>query len=104
VSETDNGKDFEIQPGGLISIKLVENPTTGYKWRVLPIDRLIVIPQDSEFLIDSGSGIGGGGVRIFVFEAKAPGTTTIKLQLERPWEKNNAINHFEVTLLVKEKP
>ena len=79
MSETDNGKDFEIRPGDVISIRLAESPTTGYKWRVLPIDRLIIMPQDSKFLIGSGSRIGGGGIRTFDFKAKSFGTTAIEL-------------------------
>jgi predicted secreted protein len=80
---------------------LAERPTTGFKWKALPVDDPVVTLQDSRFMINSGSGIGGGGVRVFVFKAQSPGTTTIRLQLERPWEKNNAIKRFEVILHVE---
>jgi len=101
LSEIDDGKTFEIDRGGIILVRLAEAPATGYKWKVYPVDDQVITVQDSEFLIHSGTGIGGGGESTFTFKAQSPGTTKIRLQLEHPWEQDSAIKRFEVTLHVK---
>ena len=101
LNEVHQGRTFDVTNSSLILIKLKENPSTGYRWIVNSFDDSIIKVQGSNYSADSDNGLGGSGVHAFTFEAKSLGTTSIHLELERSWEKSNAIKHFEVTLIVK---
>ena len=85
----------------MILIRLPESPATGYRLNVNVVDAQFITLQDSKFQIDAGTGVGGGGVITFVFKAQSPGTTILSLHLARPWDKDDVIKRFEVTLRVK---
>jgi predicted secreted protein len=101
LGEIDNGKTIDIDRGSLILIRLPESGATGYIWKVNAVDAQVITLQDSKFQIDAGTGVGGGGVITFVFKAQSPGTTILSLHLARPWDKEDVIKRFEVTLHVK---
>ena len=101
IGETERGNSFNILQGSIVSIRLEENPTTGYEWEISEIDSRVVELQDSEYIGASGNFLGAGGVRIFTFEAKSLGITPISLKLLREWEQEEAaIENFEVTVRV----
>jgi inhibitor of cysteine peptidase len=100
----DRGKTFEVSQGDVISLRLEENPTTGYQWEIDALDEQVVDLQDSNYLMIPGMGVGGGGMRTFTFKARSPGTAQVRLKLRREWESNDAaIDRFEVTLQVRGK-
>jgi inhibitor of cysteine peptidase len=104
IRKIDQGQNFEISQGDMVSIQLEENPTTGYQWEIKGIDDQVVALQNSEYISASGGNIGAGGIRIFTFLAKSEGITQVRLVLRRSWEsEESAIEHFEVTLRVIQK-
>ena len=101
IGQTERGNNFDILQGSVFSIRLKENPTTGYQWEISELDSRVVKLQDSEYIGASGALLGAGGLRSFTFEAKSPGVTQVRLKLRREWEsEEEAIEHFEVTLRV----
>lgn len=103
IGQTNRGNSFDIAQGSVVSIRLEENPTTGYQWEISELDSRVVELQDSEYIGASKVVLGAGGLRIFTFEAKSPGVTQVRLKLRREWEsEEEAIEHFEVTLRVIE--
>jgi inhibitor of cysteine peptidase len=101
ITKTDHGKVFDIFLGNLIVIQLPENPTTGFRWKVIEINNNIIVQKDSNFSISSNSGIGGGGTRTFSLTAIGEGCTKVKLKLLREWEPQNFVDSFEVTIFIK---
>ena len=81
---SDDGKTFAIPVGGDFVVELDENPTTGYLWAIdaMDMDRLGFVR--SSFRPGSGA-IGGGGQRVFLFQAKAIGEAHLGLKLLREW-------------------
>jgi predicted secreted protein len=101
ITEVDRGKTFEILLGNLIVIRLPENPTSGFIWKVAEINNQILSVQDSSYSISSSSGIGGGGAKTFVLATLTEGFTKVVLKLARDWEPQTYADSFEVAIRIK---
>lgn len=93
-TETDNTKSLKARVGDTIVLRLLESPTTGYRWEILQGS-----PENDEFFLES-TAIGAGGIRVFRFLMKAPGAVTLELSLARAWEKEAPAKHFKVEVRV----
>ncbi len=103
ILQEDHGKRYEVKPGTRIEVRLVDNPTTGYRWQVAEFDTQIINLQEKDFKTAEGAGIGSGGTRYFMFTANTPGTVKIDFLLSREWEPvEAAIDQFEITIHVKD--
>jgi inhibitor of cysteine peptidase len=101
LTERDSGTEVDLHVGDTVSIQLSENPATGYRWNVGPVDDSLMTVDKSEFVETPGSGIGGGGVRTFTLSARGPGSARVVLKNQRPWEAAAAPQRqFEVTFNV----
>ena len=102
ISKGDLGKTVNVNKGDSFVVSLAENPATGYRWEVSLINSQITELQSSSFSRGSGSSLGGGGTRTFIFKAKSQGLTDLGLVLRREWEpKTSSIDSFSVTIQVK---
>ncbi|HEX8069720.1 MAG TPA: protease inhibitor I42 family protein [Pyrinomonadaceae bacterium] len=99
LTQADNGGAVEVKQGEVISIRLEENPTTGYRWAVDQTDEQILELQNSAYA-SAGGGIGGGGARTMSFRAKKTGTAPLRLKYRREWEKDSPQGQFNVTVTV----
>jgi predicted secreted protein len=99
LTELDSNSQVDLRVGDTLVIRLPENPGTGYRWNIANIDDPLVRIDDSEFTQTPGSGIGGGGFRIFTLSAQGPGVAWLSLKKRRPWEGDAPpIGQFDVTL------
>ena len=102
LTQADNGKSVEVRPGSIITIRLSENPTTGYRWAVDKIDSDVVVLKSSDYSPAPNTGVGGGGERTLTFEATKAGVAAVHLKLWRDWEGDNSITQrFDVTIQVR---
>ena len=86
----DAGILLEVNSGETFRIELPANRTTGYEWSITgALDASIVDLHDSHYLPE-GNRPGAGGVSVWDFVARAPGTTLVTLGYARPWEKDVA--------------
>ena len=84
--EENNGARVQVGCGSLIKLELEENPTTGYKWMSPMFDPALFTLERDEFQLPERAAIGTGGIRQFIFRAKAVGQGTIQLIKKRPWQ------------------
>ena len=76
--------------GGLASVILESNPSTGYRWGMIKNDSIEVI-QDIYIPIETEEGVvGSGGVQQLTFTASRLGTFEVTLAYTRSWEENEA--------------
>lgn len=102
ITEKDNAQTFTLQPGDTLSLSIEGNPTTGYNWEIEEVDTSILAPIGDPQYKSSSSLIGTGGTYTFTFEAKAIGTTNLKLKYYRSFEKDTPpIQTFAVTVNVQ---
>jgi inhibitor of cysteine peptidase len=94
----DSGTHPSVHTGDLVTVRLPENPTTGYRWEA-DYDQARLRLADDRF--DGASAPrGSGGERVLVFEALHPGTASIRLGKKRVWEDAPAREEFRVELQV----
>jgi inhibitor of cysteine peptidase len=78
-------KAIRASVGETFAIALAGNPTTGYTWHAtVDPGHLEVVGETFE---PAGKGVGSGGQEVFRFRALAPGSSEIKYEYRRPWDK-----------------
>jgi predicted secreted protein len=98
LTEGDRGRTVEVAAGSLVTVRLRENPTTGYRWTVESMGGLELIGDRFE----PGGAVGAAGVRVLEFRATRRGTHAIRVQNRREWEgAGSAVEQFEGTVVVK---
>lgn len=99
ISEDAGGRTISVAQGDQLTVALPENPTTGYRWRVVSVNGNILSLQEDNTL-PNGGGLGGGGTRLFRFTAVASGSTVLIAELVRAWEAQGPRSKFEVSIQV----
>lgn len=84
VDQASNGKAFRLFVGQILSLRLLENPSTGFQWIVEENESSPLEQKESMFRPTPG-GPGAGGTRVFRFLAKGIGLVRLKLMCQRPW-------------------
>ena len=97
---SDSGKTFEVPLGESISIRLPENPTTGYRWSPDPAAQSSLPIERQHFEPSSDCGIGGGGYVEWKVKATHEGVNDVRLKLGQPFETESS-DHFEVRIVVR---
>jgi len=99
LSDQDSGRSVDIAKGGTLSVRLQENPTTGYRWAIESSGGLQLAGDEFQ---PGGGAVGAAGSRVFHFRASTSGTNNLRLRLWRDWEGDSSvINRFSATVNVK---
>ena len=101
LTEEDNGTQVNIAVGEQFSVVLESNPTTGYRWEIGEIDRMVLKQLSAEYDADAPQLAGSGGAEIFTFEAIGTGETSLTLVYRRSWEDVDPVETFSVQIVVK---
>jgi predicted secreted protein len=88
--ESYNGRTVKLAAGEFLEISLAENPTTGYRWRLL---EAATVTANCPLVKDSYEPghpqvAGQGGIHRWQFQAAEPGACTIELEYRRSWQKD----------------
>ena len=100
LTKTDAGRIVPANSGDTIIVRLEENPTTAYLWKVEQLDSRVLELMSAEYE-PAGGGIGGGGTRKMVFRAKESGASQLLLKCVRPWEPDNPLGAFSIMVEVR---
>jgi inhibitor of cysteine peptidase len=91
VTEKENGGKVKLAKGGLLTVKLAGNPTTGFRWFIAKNAKEELAPQGKGEYAPAQKGlIGGGGTFTFQFRASRVGTSELELVYKRGFEKDKA--------------
>ena len=97
LTEEDQGRTVEVEALSLITVRLKENPTTGYRWAVETAEGLEIVGDNFEKM---GAGLGAGGAHIFQFRAAGTGSHRVSLRKWRDWEgESSIIERFNITIV-----
>ena len=94
---------ISVRAGEELTIKLDENPTTGYQWSYTVSDESIVALSSDEYVTDSTAEDveGAGGQRVLTFKAKSKGSAVIDMVYERSWEPSENDDRISFQIEVK---
>lgn len=94
----DHGSRRHAALGEHIELHLDENPTTGFRWVLLPT-QAVVIERDR--MASTSVAPGAGGQRQLTLRVVQRGEHDVRLRCERSWEgEATAIATFALTLVV----
>ncbi|MGI5848941.1 MAG: protease inhibitor I42 family protein [Christensenellales bacterium] len=96
--------DISVDTGQSFTIKLEENPTTGYQWSVSISDESIVKLENDYYKQEPTDKqlVGAGGYRMLTFKGLKQGNATITLIYERSFEEHSAIETIVYNVTVNE--
>ena len=101
IDESYNGRQIEVAYNSRVLLRLPENPSTGYRWEIKPLNDDTLKLQVDTYRAPTTIVMGAGGTRVFEFIAQSPGTFHLNLHLKKPWDsEGEAIKIFEITLHV----
>lgn len=103
ITEADNGKTINVKQGQTFSLKLNENPSTGYSWQLELSSGLKLLSDKYYSSQSSGTNgrifVGAGGYHLWVIQAKNKGSQQVEATYERPWEQAG-IKTFKLNVVV----
>jgi inhibitor of cysteine peptidase len=82
---SDSGSAVTFEVGDTFEVQLDSNPSTGYGWIVAEQPDGVTV-RSSDFEAPDTSLVGAGGVEVFVFEATASGSGTLRLDYVRSFD------------------
>jgi inhibitor of cysteine peptidase len=98
LTQLDNGRSVTVSPGSVVTVRLPEAPTTGYRWALEAASSLTPI----EDRVAAGGAIGGEGTRELEFRISRPGRHALRLKRWREWEGDaSVIDRFTVTIVAE---
>jgi inhibitor of cysteine peptidase len=86
VTEEQNGATVDVKTGTVITVRLPENPTTGYTWNLTTTPGLQIINDTYKPMYTTGKMVGSGGTHIWDISAVATGEQKIQGVYMRSWE------------------
>ena len=72
--------------GDTLAIALKGNPTTGYRWELLSVNKAVLKAMGEPDYETSSNAMGAGGTFVFKFKAVAAGSSPVKLVYHRTFE------------------
>ena len=100
IGKAYNGKTVRLHPGDRLVVSLAANPSTGYSWHVLRLNRSLVKLAGTRFIPRSPSSPGSGGTYVLSFRAVAVGTTRLRLGYVRSGPTDPPAQNYVLTLVV----
>lgn len=89
LSAEDSGKPVTLSRGQTLTVNLVSNHTTGYRWMwmnpVNPVLTQVGEPSYKPSQATLDGVVGGGGTEVWTFRADKDGSGKLILEYRRPW-------------------
>ena len=102
LSQKDSGTTLQVTQGDELVISLESNPTTGYSWAESKSSQASDVLQLVSKKYESESdAIGAGGIETWTYKAVGAGTANLELDYLRPFEPDNIVGKFVLTVNVK---
>jgi len=104
LTQLDNEKPVSINTNDVITIKLEENPSTGYSWAIAKNNDEILSLLSSDYFQPQAQApvLGAPGERTFTFKAKRAGNVNLALKYWRAWAGDSSIaSQFKTAIHIK---
>jgi inhibitor of cysteine peptidase len=97
LTERDHRRKVRVRTGRRIELRLQENPTSGFRWRLVQAGEPVCSLLRSRF--EPGSKPGQPGTQCWRFEIVAAGSARIELIYRRSWQAVGTVeDRFTVDL------
>ena len=89
VNESQNSATVSMNRSNLITVKLAENPSTGFQWNLTTTPGLRIIKDEYVPADTSGRVVGSGGTHSWDISTEMLGQQEINAVYKRSWEPTN---------------
>ncbi len=100
VTDADNGASVTLSAGEQLTVRLAENPTTGYRWRAEPWDGSLLELTGDEYQAPGDARPGAAGEHEWHFVARRPGGGSLRLAYRRAWGDADPAKVFSLNVAV----
>jgi inhibitor of cysteine peptidase len=101
VNESQNTAMVYMNQSQLITVRLAENPTTGFQWNLTTTPGLRIVKDEYIPSNTSGSVVGSGGTHVWDISTEMPGQQEIHAVYKRSWEPTTGNEStFSMTIVV----
>jgi inhibitor of cysteine peptidase len=102
VNEMQNNATVSMNKGNFITLRLAENPTTGFQWNLTTTPGLSIVSDEYVPSDTSGKLVGSGGTHIWNISTEMIGDQKVSAVYKRSWEPiiGNETS-FSMTIVVK---
>lgn len=103
LSDQDSGRNVSVHAGEIVTVRLPENPTTGFKWTVESAGSLQ--QTGNRYEPGGGSGApGAAGIRVMEFHAASEGESELRMKHWCEWEGEGSVtNRFAARITVTQR-
>jgi inhibitor of cysteine peptidase len=102
LTEEDDGRTVWLAKGGLLTIQVQGNRTSGYRWEAKVGDATVLSETRPPAFSPSSSAPGAGGTYEFSFTAGGAGQARLTLAYRRSWEADvPPARTFEISVEVR---
>jgi len=99
LSADDVGTTKAAALGDVVSVRLAETATSGYRWRLDHLDAHVLRAAGDSFVDDDIDSQGAPGTRTFDFEVVGHGLADLRLKRWRDWAGDDSVvERFAVTI------
>jgi inhibitor of cysteine peptidase len=99
-SERDAGAQVALHCGESFEVRLPENPTTGYQWRLSEVDVAKLEVIRDEFHAPTSPATGASGQHVWVFLAQASGASVLRITYLRRWQSASPAKTFTLDVSI----
>lgn len=100
VGRRQNGKLVHVALGGRLVVRLPENGSTGYGWRLVARPARSVLRLSKVYVVEPPAGnpprVGQAGTRVYVFRDAGPGRTSLEIDLFPPARGTRAAQRYRL--------
>jgi inhibitor of cysteine peptidase len=101
VNETQNTATVYMNRSSLITVRLAENPSTGFQWNLTTTPGLRIIKDDYVPSDTSGKLVGSGGIHVWDISTDTIGVQEIHAVYKRSWEPTTGNEStFSMTVVI----
>jgi predicted secreted protein len=100
-TEAQRGQTVRLGQGDRLRLTLPSNGTTGFTWTVVRMPPLLHWAAEGTEAPEAPPGVAGAeGRQILIFEAKRPGSGTLRLRYRQPWQGGMTSDRFVLRIEV----
>jgi inhibitor of cysteine peptidase len=101
VNESQNTATVYMNQSKLITVRLTENPTTGFQWNLTTTPGLRIVKDEYIPSDTSGKMVGSGGTHVWDISTEMLGQQEIRAIYKRSWEPTTGNEStFSMTIVV----
>ena len=102
---SDSDKTFNFVVGDEFSIRLPDNPSTGYSWhfKTVPASQQVISLISNQFHAPKTKSVGAGGERSFFWQAVTVGSVEVYGFYKRPWSGSQKEPSVSYKIVVEQK-